>query len=581
MCHGLTTPRHDNALPVAAAQSKPDTGTNFLPEPRPLSAAKPISAWKHVIGTVCLTMQHFGRKGEFMMRFAITCLCRSGFSSGFSLNLPLLLAIMVATALTPAALAAAEAAAEVEASPAPQKAREVSQFGITWTFDKEYRVGKFVTGDWWVVGPVNIIKIDPVSQERPDGRIINGSMINPVISGDTGFDTHPTPGRYKSELNVAFGISAEKPLVLKGGTSLLSAMSRAEPARERGLEVVAILTVLDEPPPADAFRPAYMAGDKTIYRYSQVDTDRLTNLKVVGSPPSWDEINKLVEMPFLDIAPMWNRYHMNPVQNGSGYGRDTSKDVSRVTVMLLADYRLEQKKAALVGLVQRGIDLYGIFSDWNNNRAERSFPWTSDGGHSSGRKWPIVFAGAMLGNKEMQIVGKTAENMFHEDNQTVYITQAHIDQTNSPQWKPPYDGKRGKQPYSQQMLGMPEWVGNSAANRANAYWTGHPYRLGGNQHAFHGMTLGVLVMGLKEQWNHDAWFDYQTRYVAILDGKPDPFAKLLGYEPVEGSVPEKEFDGWIRHWDRWSYDMWHEHWFNYYKLPQSRPGADAAKEAVE
>ncbi|MEX0745706.1 MAG: hypothetical protein WD118_08890 [Phycisphaeraceae bacterium] len=37
----------------------------------------------------------------------------------------------------------------------------VSQYGITWTFEEPARVGQFVNGDWYVVGPVTIEAIDP------------------------------------------------------------------------------------------------------------------------------------------------------------------------------------------------------------------------------------------------------------------------------------------------------------------------------------------------------------------------------------------------------------------------------------
>jgi hypothetical protein len=37
----------------------------------------------------------------------------------------------------------------------------VSQYGITWTFDKPARVGQFINGDWYVVGDVTIKMIDP------------------------------------------------------------------------------------------------------------------------------------------------------------------------------------------------------------------------------------------------------------------------------------------------------------------------------------------------------------------------------------------------------------------------------------
>ena len=37
----------------------------------------------------------------------------------------------------------------------------VSQYGITWTFEKPARAGRFVNGDWYVVGPVTVKAIDP------------------------------------------------------------------------------------------------------------------------------------------------------------------------------------------------------------------------------------------------------------------------------------------------------------------------------------------------------------------------------------------------------------------------------------
>ena len=55
----------------------------------------------------------------------------------------------------------------------------ISQFGITWTFDKDYTVGQFANGDYWVVGPVTIIEITPISEDDGAGRIVHGSMLNP------------------------------------------------------------------------------------------------------------------------------------------------------------------------------------------------------------------------------------------------------------------------------------------------------------------------------------------------------------------------------------------------------------------
>ena len=37
----------------------------------------------------------------------------------------------------------------------------VSQYGMTWTFDKPARVGQFVNGDFYVVGPVTVTESPP------------------------------------------------------------------------------------------------------------------------------------------------------------------------------------------------------------------------------------------------------------------------------------------------------------------------------------------------------------------------------------------------------------------------------------
>ncbi|MCA1761351.1 MAG: hypothetical protein LC658_16395, partial [Bacteroidales bacterium] len=39
--------------------------------------------------------------------------------------------------------------------------KEISQYGITWEFDKPMQTGQFITGDWWVVGAATIVQITP------------------------------------------------------------------------------------------------------------------------------------------------------------------------------------------------------------------------------------------------------------------------------------------------------------------------------------------------------------------------------------------------------------------------------------
>jgi hypothetical protein len=113
-----------------------------------------------------------------------------------------------------------------------EQAASVSQYGITWTFDKPYLVGKFVTGDWWVVGPVQVVKVDPAPK---DGR--NGSMVNPKACLDTEFKQafDNRIGGAMVDKKAADRLSSqwydEKvgatfPLALKPGQSLISAVSQ-------------------------------------------------------------------------------------------------------------------------------------------------------------------------------------------------------------------------------------------------------------------------------------------------------------------------------------------------------------------
>ena len=52
-------------------------------------------------------------------------------------------------------------------------ASEISQYGITWRFDRDYPVGQFITGDWWVVGPVVVREVTPAPGLAPADETIN------------------------------------------------------------------------------------------------------------------------------------------------------------------------------------------------------------------------------------------------------------------------------------------------------------------------------------------------------------------------------------------------------------------------
>jgi hypothetical protein len=80
-------------------------------------------------------------------------------------------------------------------------------------------VGRFVNGDYYVVGEVTVISITPKSK---NGR--NGSVLNlPTHPAKSGFDARVRQGRYDA------GLRASLPIYMKPGDSLISTISVSGP----------------------------------------------------------------------------------------------------------------------------------------------------------------------------------------------------------------------------------------------------------------------------------------------------------------------------------------------------------------
>jgi hypothetical protein len=449
-------------------------------------------------------------------------------------------------------------------------ASSVSQHGVTWYFDRTYPVGRFATGDWWVVGPVSVVLIDPPSTTT-SGRVLNGSVINPSVSNLHGYDSNSgqAANYYRSELNVGLGISAASPLVLNPGTSLVSTISHQSPSdANRPTRRAAILTVLGEIPPANHFRPPYVGTDKTVrHDASSVRSHLLPVLTKTTSVPGISSVFTST-LTHMDDGTKWQRSHKIPTENNAAYGRDVSHKFDLILGVLISDYPAEDKQDALYWLIQAGIDLYGI-TQWSlDNNVQ---PFSADGGWSSGRKMPIVFAGYMLNDSAMMnVIQDTGRCFFQEDAMYIHIDQEYIDETNGPNWKPYKESGKGEQRYSQAMLGMPEWSFVSCRHNperkyeANANWGSNGYRIVGNMHVHHIVALGMLAMGLKQEWGNDAFFDFAHRYVAVMEGSADPFG--AGTYVSVNDVPDSNgAPGWTQYWSsEWRYDMFKEHWDMYY-----------------
>ena len=451
--------------------------------------------------------------------------------------------------------------------PAAAKAtfrQEISQYGITWTFDKPVQSGQFITGDWWVVGPVKIIKITPSpgpiraeqvkininrwgdTSLKTDTTMRNGSMVVLKVGTKQSYDSRAASFSQNDIIQL--------PLALIPNRSLISSISNTnlpvdnfaknimwdnEKKSQVVLKAAAVLTCLSKVPPADAFRPPYAGTDKPIFRAKDINWQLLPRLKPVGEVPAWEEFERYFQRPWLDHLMSWEQQELVPNENGPNYGREHARLVSMASLMLLLDVPQERKEKLTIGLIQRGIDLYGL--------ALAGGYWNEGGGHSSGRKWPILFAGIMLDKPQIAELPETA--VFQEDTQT-YYGKGWFGQT-ALYWMIMHHGKRDR--YEEKP--PEEWE----------KWdkTSESYRICCNAVAWTGTALAARYMQAIKLWGHDAHFDYVDRWMRLDDpyasargaySRPkaetttfDPFVTAM-WRAYREQAPQQEMAGNLRQW---------------------------------
>jgi hypothetical protein len=169
----------------------------------------------------------------------------------------------------------------------------------------------------------------------------------------------------------------------------------------------------------------------------------------------------------------------------------------------MLDFTQQEKERLLINYVQHGIDLWGI--------VRAGYPgWQAHGGHGSGRKWPIIFAGILLNDSEMRTPTVTYPNVkFGEDMQTMYANGW----TGSTVVYGGHMGPDGDQ--VQQGWGPYEHLHPSQ-------WTsdiGENYRRCCTSIAWVGQALAARLIGAQEFWHHNAFFDYVDRWMTEDDSE--------------------------------------------------------------
>jgi hypothetical protein len=405
-------------------------------------------------------------------------------------------------------------------------ATQISNNGITWTFDRDYTTGQFANGDYYVIDPGSGVNIVGITQ--PNGGSTDGSMINPSSQSSQGYNQNAPS--YNAALNVARSVSASSPLRVTTGASLISTIGRTYDGKTY-VGSAAILTVLAGQPPAGSFRPAYFGTDKGIkYNKSNIDLNKLRRLPNISGMPSLSSTEDSIARPWVDTLGGWIGRQIHPANNMPDYGREMATTIGMAGLMLNSDFSNPEKEKLAIYMCQLGIDFYGI-------AINGQVGWPADGGHASGRKFPIIIAGSLLNDNKMLNVGSVTA--FGEDQQTFYVSQKEVDLTHSSAWNP--DTRGGTpEPYIASDIGTPEWGIRHVEYPTldNKAWSAI-YRTCCTANAWGGEILAIEAMGLRGSWNHEPLFAYMERYMNVDGSQWSSWVRSMWIAYHNSMAPQK------------------------------------------
>jgi len=418
---------------------------------------------------------------------------------------------------------------------------ELSQYGITWTFAEPVEFGQFVNGDYWVVGPVTVVKVDP-APAVVNGNYVHGSMVNPRL-GSQGYDSRTTRSRapYDPTSRVQF------PLTIQPDASLVSSISREldNQAPIPVLKTAAVLTVLGDPAPEDAFRPGLIGDDKPLYRAGGIRWDLLPSLSATPSAPdSLDYYERSFQRPWLLHNGSWTSRYISPTENMPDYHQYIAILLSHGAVAMLFDAGLDRTDL-VINYLQVAIDYYTMQQ--------------SPGGGRYNYRWPIVFAGIMLGNDSMRFMwrdGNYGTPAYQDDK--IY-TWADSVRTERSEVLPEGQTWTGDDVFWRLKIG--EYAVNQFSHEelhpSEWYWIEQEGYPGGGEkqetyrrmHSVStvGFALAALAFGARDEFDFDSYFDYADRWMSetatFLESKGDG----VRTHPVQTSKSAFVDEMWYAH----------------------------------
>lgn len=288
----------------------------------------------------------------------------------------------------------------------------VSQYGITWTFDKAYTVGKYANGDWWVKGPVVVTSITPAANRS---SMYHGENINPGKGG----------WNYDKDINGTTSSNFQAftyPRTVQPGSSIVKTVSRP-PTRDlskhprTALQDAAILTVVADNPPqngATAFRPPFFGSAKPQYLTTNLRMNLWPSLPIpsgMASTPTLAEANSRFSRAQMDFG-IGNTFNerIHAANNGQlSYGGYIAQAVNNTVLRLMLSEPIDQKSQGIISIVQYGIDLAPMVQAGSYICADIQL---NCAGHGGGRHLPISIAATLLNAQPIRDVINSKQDAF-------------------------------------------------------------------------------------------------------------------------------------------------------------------------
>lgn len=285
-----------------------------------------------------------------------------------------------------------------------QATRKVGDTLYSWNFScggGPCVIGKFIGGDYWIAPRKKDDEVVLLSS-TPAGND-NGIEINPNSNLKQGFLSCDVSS-YDKDRNLALKL----PQIIPKNSSIVKAI-RSQVCGEKFMNGCCIdsydvLTVLETIPEKYSekvlFRPGFAGRDKKLFTLEDFDFTKIPRSKYITKwslDINYNEIEARWTAPYIDhymsgLGDSGRRF--SPYQTLPNYGAELSAIYLDDLLKIMSSDSVEKKSPAIIGLLQRGIDLY---DSWHSG-----ITWPTGAGQQLGRKPPIVFFAALLRNESIK-----------------------------------------------------------------------------------------------------------------------------------------------------------------------------------